>query len=104
MRGGWDSTQMGGESRSQNSEFRRRNPAQRRHHHSGSWILASGCFFLLSRENRSLFATSWEDPFQDHSKMSKQLRALFPFALVMSGALAFAQSTTPALQIGRAHV
>src|SRR5208282_368892 len=29
--------------------------------------------------------------------MSKQLRAFFPFALIMSGALVFAQSTTPAL-------
>jgi DNA-binding beta-propeller fold protein YncE len=29
--------------------------------------------------------------------MSKQLRALFPFALVLSGGLVFAQSTTPAL-------
>src|ERR1039457_1099187 len=54
-------------------------------------------WILLARENRSLFATSWEDPFQDHSKMAKQLHALFPFALVMSGALAFAQSNAPAL-------
>src|ERR1035441_181225 len=86
MRGGWDSTHAGAESRKQKAEGRRQEAGGRRH-----------VFWLLAREIRALFATNPEDPFQDHSKMAKQLHSLFPFALVMSGALAFAQSNAPAL-------